>query len=164
MAVTAGSTLRTLPVVATAVPGDSHVVILGPTDIAAAATTTTTTTLPPTTTTVVRKAVVRKVAPKPVVRPRAVPPKPTTTTTTAPARTQTGKASWYDHQPGVCAHRTLPFGTVVTVTDVNNGKSVSCTIGDRGPYVDGWVIDLNPREFEQLAPKSSGVISVRLRW
>ncbi len=176
IAVATGETLQTLPVVATAVPGDSHVVVLGPNDIAAEAATTTTTAPPPPTT--VRPRTVVPAPPKPVakpaVRPKAVPPpttakprpKPAPTTSTAPPAdgTETGKGTWYDHQPGICAHKTLPFGTVVTVTNLGNGKSVQCTVGDRGPYVDGYVIDLNPQEFEQLAPRSTGVISVRLTW
>lgn len=185
VAVATGETLETLPVVATAVPGSSHVVVLGPTDIAAeAATTTTSTTAPAPPTTVTRrmvtpttakrvaKATVRpKLAPAPTTtaKPRATPttrPKPKAAPTTVPAAdgTESGKASWYDHEAGVCAHKSLPFGTVVTVTNVANGKSVQCTVGDRGPYVEGWIIDLNPREFEQLAPRSAGVISVRIAW
>ncbi|MCU1377551.1 MAG: hypothetical protein JWN29_534 [Acidimicrobiales bacterium] len=172
--VAASDTLQTLPVVATAAPGSNHVVVLGPSDIAAEGTTTTTTAPPPPPTTVVRKRVATvKPVPRPAVRPKVVPaptttakprPKPTTTTTPPADGTQSGKASWYDHQAGICAHKTLPFGTVVTVTNTANGKSTRCTVGDRGPYVDGWVIDLNPREFEQLAPRSTGVISVRLTW
>jgi rare lipoprotein A len=184
--VSAGATLETLPVVATAVPGSAHVVVLGPNDIAAEAATTTTTAAPPPTAVLHQRttpATVKRVA-KPAVRPRAVATTTTTTAaprpkaapspapkarpapTTAPAAAgdESGKASWYDHEAGVCAHKTLPFGTVVTVTNVANGRSVRCTVGDRGPYVDGWVIDLNPREFDQLAPRSAGVISVRLTW
>jgi rare lipoprotein A len=181
VSVAAGETLETLPVVATAVPGSSHVVILGPSEIAAEAATTTTTTAPPPPTTVKRSVaprttpttVRRTVKPKAVVTTTTAKPRPKTTTaprkatpTTAPAAdgTESGKASWYDHQAGICAHKSLPFGTVVTVTNVANGASVQCTVGDRGPYVDGWIIDLNPREFEQLAPRSTGVISVRLSW
>ena len=177
VAVSTGKTFETLPVVATAVPGSSHVVVLGPSDIAAAAATTTTTTAPPPPTTVKRRVIV-KATPTTVrraVRPKAVvtttttakprpKPKATTTTTPAPDGTESGKASWYDHEAGICAHKSLPFGTVVTVTNVANGRSVRCTVGDRGPYVDGWIIDLNPREFEQLAPRSEGVISVRISW
>jgi hypothetical protein len=175
VAVTAGETLRTLPVVATATPGSNHVVVLGPSVIAAQATTT----APPPTTVVhhvAPKAVVRAPATRarstPATRPRSTPattakPRPATprtTTVPSPDRTEAGKGTWYDHQPGVCAHKSLPFGTVVTVTDTANGKSVTCVVGDRGPYVDGYVIDLNPREFEQLAPRSTGVIPVRLSW
>jgi rare lipoprotein A (peptidoglycan hydrolase) len=173
--VAASDTLQTLPVVATAAPGSNHVVVLGPSDIAAEGTTTTTTTPPPPPTTVVRKRTSPTVKPvsRPAVRPKVVPaptttakPRPKSTTTTTPVAdgTESGKASWYDHQPGICAHKSLPFGTVVTVTNTANGKSTRCTVGDRGPYVDGWIIDLNPREFEQLAPRSTGVISVRLTW
>jgi rare lipoprotein A len=180
VAVAAGDTLETLPVVATAVPGSNHVVVLGPSDIAALGTTTTTTAPPAPPTTVVRKRVVTPTtAARRVVRPKAaaaptttatprpkatVKPKPTTTTAPPADGTQTGKGTWYDHTPGICAHRTLPFGTVVTVTEVKSGKSVQCTVGDRGPFVQGYVIDLNPQEFEQLAPRSTGVISVRLTW
>jgi rare lipoprotein A len=177
VAVSAGETLATLPVVATAVPGDSHVVVLGPSDIAAAAATTTTTAAPPPTTAKVRQRTVTTVkrVVKPSLRPKSVPaptttakprpkPKPTTTTVSPDAHAESGKGTWYDHEPGICAHKSLPFGTVVTVTNVANGKSVQCTVGDRGPYVAGYVIDLNPREFQQLAPTSEGVISVRLTW
>jgi rare lipoprotein A (peptidoglycan hydrolase) len=52
----------------------------------------------------------------------------------------------------------------VTITDVDRGTRVQCTVGDRGPYVKGWIIDLNPREFNQLAPQSAGVINVRITW
>lgn len=100
-------------------------------------------------------------------------PRPTTTTTAAqkppppaapPASgSESGRATWYDHQPGICAHKTLPFGTVVTVHAVN-GKSVQCTVGDRGPFVDGYVIDLHWQEFEQLAPRSAGRIDVTITW
>ena len=90
---------------------------------------------------------------------------PTTTTTAPPPPTgsESGRATWYDYKPGICAHKTLPFGTVVTVHAVN-GKSVQCTVGDRGPFVDGYVIDLNQREFEQLAPTSAGRIDCTITW
>lgn len=120
---------------------------------------TTTTTAAPSTTTTTAPRTTTTAAPKPT----------TTTTTTAPppppsGNTEEGKASWYDHEAGICAHKTLPFGTVVTVTHRENGRSVRCTVGDRGPFIEGWVIDLHPREFEQLAPLDHGVIPVRLSW
>jgi rare lipoprotein A len=167
VAVAAGATLETLPVVATAEPGSNAVVVLGPTRIAAEASTTTTTTPP---TTVPRRVTTSTTVARTVTRSApatTVKPAPRTTTTTAapsPSRTETGKASWYDHQAGICAHKTLPFGTVVTVTDLDRGTSVQCTVGDRGPYVEGWIIDLNPREFNQLAPQSAGVLNVRITW
>ena len=133
---------------------------------------TTTTTLPPIPATTPVTA-----APKaaPTTTTTAKPrPKPTTTTTTAPAPppppatpaasgSESGRATWYDYRPGICAHKTLPFGTVVTVNAVN-GKSVQCTVGDRGPFVEGYVIDLHWQEFEQLAPRSTGRIDVTITW
>jgi rare lipoprotein A len=75
-----------------------------------------------------------------------------------PAFEQKGKASWY--RPGfqgketasgetynqnelTAAHRTLPLGTEVEVTNLKNGKSVEVEINDRGPYVGNRVIDLS---------------------
>ena len=123
--------------------------------------TTTTTAAPPPPTTapaVVRAAVVR---PRPTTTTTA---RPTTTTTTAPPRTQTGQASWFQAPAGTCAHRTLPFGTVLTVTNLGNGRTVQCRVADRGPYVAGRIIDLDREDFERIASASQGVISVRISW
>lgn len=134
---------------------------------------TTTTTVPvtvppttaaPTTTTVKVRAVASTTTTKPKPTTTTTKPKPTTTTTTAPPRTQTGKASWYQTTDGTCAHRTLPFGTIVKVTNLANGRTVSCRVADRGPYVEGRVIDLDREGFEQLASASTGVIDVRIEW
>src|SRR5689334_4107205 len=77
---------------------------------------------------------------------------------TLSAQIQTGKASFYaDSFEGnptasgekyrankfTAAHKTLPFGTVVKVTNLANKESVNVTINDRGPYVEGRVIDLS---------------------
>lgn len=78
--------------------------------------------------------------------------------------TQSGQASWYDAPQGTCAHRSLPKGTVVTVTAVESGKQVSCRVADRGPYIRGRIIDLARDVFEVLTPSSHGVISVRIEW
>ena len=115
--------------------------------------------------------------PAPTPRPRVVAarrttsktstahPAPTTTTTTAPPRpSQTGPASWYDAPQGTCAHQSLPFGTVVTVTDLDNGRSTTCTVEDRGPYQDGRIIDLSKATFSQLESPGVGVIDVRITW
>lgn len=136
------------------------------------ATTTTTTAPPPPPTTVVVKAaapVPAKPKPKPTTTTTTTrpAPKPTTTTTTAPpqpANTQTGKASWYDTYDGTCAHRTLPRGTMVRVTNLANGRQVACRVADRGPFVAGRIIDLDRGLFEQLARTSQGVIDVRIEW
>jgi len=144
--------------------------------------TTTTTAAPAPTTTIVHRVVAASAKTPATVRVTAhrstttTTAKPrvrhTTSTTAAPkpaaaapaaSGSESGKATWYDYKAGICAHKTLPFGTVVTV-HAANGKSVQCTVGDRGPYVDGYVIDLNQREFEQLAPTSAGRIDVTITW
>ncbi|HVP19347.1 MAG TPA: septal ring lytic transglycosylase RlpA family protein, partial [Spirochaetia bacterium] len=61
------------------------------------------------------------------------------------------------------AHRTLPFGTVVRVTNLDNGKSVLVKINDRGPFVDGRVIDLSRAAAVQLGMIDSGVARVSLQ-
>lgn len=103
-----------------------------------------------------RVVVARQVVRAPVARIVAVG--------TRPPYTQAGRASWYDAQPGACAHRTLPFGTRVTVTAVATGNTAVCTVADRGPYVDERVIDLDDAVFSQLAPLSRGVIDVQISW
>lgn len=130
---------------------------------------TTTTTAPPPPTAVARRPAARTVT-RAVVKPTPKPRPSVTATPPAPAAaapaasgSESGRATWYDYKPGICAHKTLPFGTVVTVNAVN-GKSVQCTVGDRGPFVEGYVIDLNAREFEQLAPRSTGRIDVTITW
>jgi rare lipoprotein A len=75
----------------------------------------------------------------------------------SPAMAQSGIASIYAYagektasgqraNPGgfTAAHRTLPFGTKVTVTNKRNGRSVTVRINDRGPFVRGRIIDLTP--------------------
>src|SRR6266446_6028178 len=77
---------------------------------------------------------------------------------TLSAADQTGVASVYTHESGsgtasgqklnheafTAAHRTLPFGAKVKVTNKSNGRSVIVTINDRGPFVRGRVIDVTP--------------------
>lgn len=79
---------------------------------------------------------------------------------------QVGEASWYSFAPGdglTAAHPWLPFGTVVTVTNVANGNTVRVVINDRGPF-GGRIIDLSNQAFAHLAPLSQGVCQVRLTW
>jgi len=78
---------------------------------------------------------------------------------------QEGKASWYRHKPGTCAHRTLPKGTVVKVTNLENGKTANCTVADRGPFIAGRIIDLERGVFMAIAQSpGQGVIRVRIEW
>ena len=89
-----------------------------------------------------------------------------------------GKASWYG--PGfhgrltangerynqyalTAAHRSLPFGTRVRVTNVNNGRSVIVRINDRGPFIRGRVIDLSTAAASNIGMIHHGVVQVRLQ-
>ena len=82
------------------------------------------------------------------------------------ARWQQGEATWYDPPWAglTAAHPWLPFGTLVTVTDLASGRSVTVVIDDRGPFSPGRVIDLSPEAFSALSPLGHGVLHVALSW
>jgi rare lipoprotein A len=96
----------------------------------------------------------------------------------AAAAPQHGTASWYSvHSNGgahtasgrklvntaaTAAHRTLPFGTKVRVTNKVNGKSEIVTITDRGPYIKGRVIDVTVGVATRLGFKSRGLVPVKV--
>ena len=56
------------------------------------------------------------------------------------------------------AHKTLPFGTKVKVTNKATGKSVVVKVNDRGPYIKGRTFDLSRGAFSKIAPLSQGII------
>lgn len=60
------------------------------------------------------------------------------------------------------AHKTLPFGTKVKVTNRNNGKSVVVRINDRGPYIGGRVIDLSRGAAAKIGMLNSGTANVSI--
>jgi rare lipoprotein A len=60
------------------------------------------------------------------------------------------------------AHRTLPFNTVVRVTNKDNGREVQVRINDRGPFIDGRVIDLSLRAAREIDMVRAGIAPVRL--
>ena len=61
------------------------------------------------------------------------------------------------------AHKTLPFGTRVRVTNQNNGQSVDVVINDRGPYVGGRIIDLSKAAAQSINMQGAGVAPVTVR-
>jgi rare lipoprotein A len=94
-----------------------------------------------------------------------------------PAEGQRGKASYYgaslqghktasgepfDLHALTAAHRTLPFGTRVRVTNLANGRQVVVRINDRGPYVGGRIIDLSEEAARRLDCIGQGVADVRI--
>ena len=92
-------------------------------------------------------------------------------------QTQSGKASFYadkfegrptasgekyKHSKLTAAHKTLPFGTKVKVTNQSNKKTVEVVINDRGPYVDGRIIDLSKSAAEKLDFITQGLADVTI--
>jgi rare lipoprotein A len=92
-------------------------------------------------------------------------------------QTQTGKASFYAdkfegrptasgekyrHKNLTAAHKTLPFGTKVKVTNLANQQSVEVVINDRGPYVEGRIIDLSRSAAEKLGFVNLGLADVQI--
>jgi rare lipoprotein A len=61
------------------------------------------------------------------------------------------------------AHKTLPFGTRVRVTNLDNGKAVTVRINDRGPFVKGRVIDLSLAAAKKVDMVRAGVANVEVR-
>ncbi len=74
----------------------------------------------------------------------------------------TANGERYDRRALTAAHRSLPFGTVVRVTNRENGKSIRVRINDRGPFVKGRIIDLSRRGAEQLDFVRRGIVDVRV--
>jgi len=96
---------------------------------------------------------------------------------TSSGQIQTGKASFYAdkfegtptasgekyrHNKLTAAHKTLPFGTRVRVTNLENKQSVEVVINDRGPYVEKRIIDLSKSAAEKLGFVNQGLADIRL--
>jgi rare lipoprotein A len=60
------------------------------------------------------------------------------------------------------AHRTLPFGTLVRVTNLENGRRATVLVNDRGPFVEGRIIDLSRAAADAIDSIGPGVVRVRL--
>src|SRR5262249_52233507 len=75
---------------------------------------------------------------------------------------RTANGEGFNERALTAAHRTLPFGTRVRVTNVASGRSVTVRINDRGPFIDGRVIDVSPAAAEELGMVGRGVTKVKL--
>jgi len=90
---------------------------------------------------------------------------------------QTGLASWYgeefdgrktasgeiyDMYGYTAAHRTLPFGTIVLVRNIENSREVKVKVNDRGPFKMGRIIDLSYAAAEKLSMLDKGVVEVEI--
>jgi rare lipoprotein A len=98
-----------------------------------------------------------------------------------PARvgeTQTGIASWYgvpysgrrsangeiyDMEKLTAAHRSLPFDTWIEVTNLSNNKRVDVRITDRGPFINGRIIDLSLAAAREIDLVTAGIVRVRIK-
>jgi rare lipoprotein A len=115
--------------------------------------------------------------PEAVPVPPAPPAVPKATRTKPEPWTQTGIASWYVGEPGgpktasgevydgtalTAAHKTLPFHTVVRVTNLKTHDHVVVRINDRGPFIEGRVIDLSVAGAKALGIARSGLANVKL--
>ena len=93
-------------------------------------------------------------------------------------KTRKGKASYYgqnfyskkmadgthmDPQSNVAASKTLPLGTKAKVTNLENGKTAEVEIKDRGPYVQGRIVDVSPKTADKLGLKENGTAPVEVK-
>jgi rare lipoprotein A len=69
----------------------------------------------------------------------------------------------FDPRSNTAAHRTLPFGTRVEVTNLDNGLRRVVVIRDRGPHVRGRILDVSPRIADELGMREDGIAPVQLR-
>ena len=81
------------------------------------------------------------------------------------AQAESGLASYYGGRGHAgemtCAHRTRPFGSMITVTHA--GRSIQCRVNDRGPFVRGRIIDVSVSAARALGMTEAGVVRVSIR-
>ncbi len=77
---------------------------------------------------------------------------------------KTANGEIYNSSKLTAAHKKLPFGTKVKVTNLSNGKSVKVRINDRGPFVAGRIIDLTRSAAKKIDMVNAGVVKVRIRY
>ena len=75
---------------------------------------------------------------------------------------QTASGERLNQLANTAAHKQLPFGSRVQVTNLSNGESVVVKINDRGPFVEGRIIDLTRSAFAKIADTSAGIIDVKI--
>jgi len=75
---------------------------------------------------------------------------------------KTANGEIFDMNKLTAAHRSLPFGSQVKVTNLSNNRSVTVRINDRGPYVSGRIIDLSQAAAERLEMIQAGIVRVKV--
>jgi rare lipoprotein A len=76
---------------------------------------------------------------------------------------RTASGERFDQNSMTAAHRNLPFGTRLLITNLGNAKSVEVRVNDRGPHTRGRLIDVSRKAAEQLGMLGSGVAQVRVQ-
>ena len=74
----------------------------------------------------------------------------------------TASGERYDMHAYTAAHKKLPFGTIVIVTNLKNNKSVKVRVNDRGPFVKGRIIDLSAAAAKKVGMLKQGVAKVKI--
>jgi rare lipoprotein A len=77
---------------------------------------------------------------------------------------RTANGEVFDMDLPSAAHKTLPLPSIVEVTNLDNGRKMQVRVNDRGPFVDGRIIDLSKAAAEQLGYGRAGVAHVRVRY
>jgi len=75
---------------------------------------------------------------------------------------KTASGELYNHDLKTAAHREIPFGSKLEITNLDNGKSVVARVNDRGPFVKGRIVDLSKSAFSSIGNTSSGLINVKI--
>ncbi len=75
---------------------------------------------------------------------------------------KTSSGERFDNTKYTAAHKTLPFGTMVRVTNLTNGKWVDVRVNDRGPHNKKLEIDITKKAFKEIANTNSGIINVNI--
>lgn len=75
---------------------------------------------------------------------------------------KTASGDLYSHDKYTCAHKTLPFGTKLKVTNLSNNKSVIVTVNDRGPFVGTRLIDLSKSAAKEINMVQQGIAKVKI--
>ncbi len=75
---------------------------------------------------------------------------------------KTANGEIYDTEKLTAAHKKLPFGTWIKVTNLSNGKSVKVRVNDRGPFVKGRIVDLTTAAFRKIEDVEKGITKVKI--
>ncbi|PSJ73347.1 septal ring lytic transglycosylase RlpA family protein [Sphingobacteriales bacterium UPWRP_1] len=75
---------------------------------------------------------------------------------------KTASGEKYNHNKLTAAHRTLPFGTKIKVSRIDNGKAVIVKVNDRGPYIKGRVVDLSKAAADKIGLTGVGKMQVKI--